>query len=70
MFLKLSLSPLEYGTTVKNVVVFICVPVAADVVVPLLLTGLKVHLCLQLLENPVRVIAPAECCMDVLGFLF
>ena len=53
----------------ENVVVFICFPVEV-VVVQLLLTELEVHFCLELVENPVKVVAPAECHMDVLIFLF
>ena len=51
-------------------VVFICVPAKIDVIVSLLLVELVVHFCLEPVENPVRVIASAECCMDVLVFLF
>ena len=69
MFLKLALSPLEYGTTAK-MFFFICVPVEVDVIVPLLLTELEVHFCSEPVENAFRVVAPAECHMEVLVFLF
>ena len=64
------MSPLEYETTVKILLFLFVSPVQVDVVVPMLLTELKVHFSLELMENPVRVVAPAECHMDVLVSLF
>ena len=40
------------------------------VTVPLFLTELEVQFGLEPMENPVRVTAPAECCLDVLVCLF
>ena len=37
--------------------------------VSLFLVELVVHFCLESVENPFSVIAPAECHMDVLAFL-
>ena len=54
----------------ENVVVFVSVPMDVCVAVPLFLTELEVQFGLEPLENQVRVIAPAECCSDVLAFLF
>ena len=51
-------------------VVFICVPVEVDVIVPWLLDEMEVHFCLELVENPVQVNASAECHMAELVFLF
>ena len=50
-------------------VVSACVPVRIDVIVSLLLVQLVVHFYLESMENPVMVIASAECHMDVLVVL-
>ena len=47
---------------------YLC-PCRVDVNVSLLLAELIVHFCLESVENSVRVIASAECHMDVLAFL-
>ena len=50
--------------------VFVVVPVGVCVAVPLFLIELEIQFGLEPVENPIRVIAPAECYSDVLVFLF
>ena len=51
-------------------VVFIGVPMEVCVAVPLYFTELEIQFVLKPVENTVRVVTPAECCSDVLVFLF
>ena len=70
MFLKLSLRPLEYATTIKLVWFFVSITLELCISVPLFLTELEVQFGLEPMQHPIRVIAPAECCFDMLVFLF
>ena len=69
MFLKLSLRPLEYGTTMKLLFFFVSVTMEVCVVVPLFFTDLEVHFGLEPVENAFRLITSVESCLHMLDFL-
>ena len=50
--------------------VFVSVPMEVCLVVSLIVADLEVHFGLEPVENPVKEVAPLECCSDVVVFLF
>ena len=54
----------------KKGCVFFIVSMGVCVAVSLFLTELEIQFGLEPVGDPVRVTAPAECCLDVLVFLF
>ena len=70
MFLKLSLRPLEYGTTTKMLwflLLLLCEFVWCYCAI-VFLTKLEFQFGLKPVAHPVRIIASEECCFGCVGF--